>query len=145
MYEPAFGNILTTRAVGIVIPVNTVGVPGKGLAKQAADLVPGWEEDYKASCDFLEVGSVSLYWLDKSTVFISLPTKRHWRDPSKLEWIAAGLDATIKACEAENIPTIAIPMLGCGCGELIWADVRALIRERFDKTAVKAYIYGPLT
>ena len=145
MYEPAFGNILTTRAAGIVIPVNTVGVPGKGLAKQAADRIPGWADDYKASCDFLEVGSVTLYWLDRGSVIISLPTKRDWREPSKMEWIAAGLGALIKACKAEGIHSVAIPMLGCGCGELVWSDVRTLIRERFDKTDVVAYIYGPLT
>ena len=137
------GNILSAQTQAIVIPVNTIAVAGTGLAKQAADSIPGWLEDYKQACTYLEVGSVTIYRVDEYHVVVSFPTKRDWRDPSKLEWIDAGLKALVKACHVEKIESIAIPMLGCGKGELAWEDVCPLIYKHFDGAPIHVAIYGP--
>lgn len=49
---------------------------------------------------------------------INFPTKRHWRDPSQLEDIEAGLIDLAATLTVLNIHSVAIPQLGCGLGGL---------------------------
>lgn len=55
---------------------------------------------------------------------IHFPTKRHWRNPSKLAWVQDGLRDLIRVIREKNIESIALPPLGCGNGGLDWALVR---------------------
>ncbi len=72
----------------------------------------------------------------------AFPTKDHWREPSRLEWIDGGLwsmklDLAIQECRS-----VAIPPLGCGLGGLAWADVRPLIERHLgaiDDLTVEVY------
>src|SRR5512142_3073333 len=54
---------------------------------------------------------------------INFPTKRHWRQPSKLEYIEAGLVDLVARVRELGIRSIAVPPLGCG---LAWSDVKPL-------------------
>jgi O-acetyl-ADP-ribose deacetylase (regulator of RNase III) len=62
---------------------------------------------------------------------IHFPTKRHWRERSRLEDVQAGLVALTAEVERLEIQSIAIPPLGCGNGGLDWAVVKPLIVEAF--------------
>jgi hypothetical protein len=55
---------------------------------------------------------------------INFPTKKHWRNPSKLEWIRDGLRDLVRVVIEERIPSVALPPLGCGSGGLDWAVVK---------------------
>ncbi len=51
---------------------------------------------------------------------INFPTKRHWRDKSRIEDIEAGLAALVAEIKARAIRCLALPPLGCGLGGLDW-------------------------
>ena len=58
-----------------------------------------------------------------------MPTKRHWRDRSPLELVAASIRAIGPACARHGITEIAVPPLGDGLGGLDPAAVRPLVLE----------------
>lgn len=58
---------------------------------------------------------------------INFPTKRHWREPSRIENIGSGLQALVQVIQEHAIRSIAIPPLGCGLGGLDWQAVKPLI------------------
>src|SRR5262249_13819854 len=55
---------------------------------------------------------------------IHFPTKKHWRQPSKLEWVRQGLADLVRVIRDRGIRSIALPPLGCGSGRLEWNQVR---------------------
>src|SRR6266404_4098954 len=63
---------------------------------------------------------------------INFPTKRHWRNPSRMADIEAGLVDLVAQVRRLNIRSIAIPPLGCGNGGLSWSDVRPRIEAAFS-------------
>lgn len=133
------GNILDDDADWIVNPVNTVGVMGKGLAKQFKDKYPEYFADYKRRCDNGEIliGHVDYYGGifagDKG--IISFPTKKFWANKSKPEWIECGLNSILQDIMLhESFGTIAFPKLGCGLGGLDWVtQVKPLMEEFAEK------------
>ena len=76
---------------------------------------------------------------------INFPTKRHWRDKSKLEDVQTGLKALVAEVQQLGITSIAIPALGCGNGGLDWLEVKPLIESAFvELPEVKAIVFEPM-
>jgi hypothetical protein len=63
---------------------------------------------------------------------INFPTKRHWRDPFRMEDIESGLPALVVEIRTRGIPSIAIPALGAGLGGLARADVKLRIENALE-------------
>lgn len=140
------GDILHAPADVLVNPVNTVGVMGKGLALQFKLAYPEMFAEYLAACcnGSLRVGRVMAHKTDEFPYIISFPTKRHWRDPSRLEWIRLGLIHLRATICGLDVRSVAVPPLGCGLGGLNWGDVRKLIREEMGSlSTVDLLLYGP--
>ena len=64
---------------------------------------------------------------DSPRFIVNFPTKRHWRQPSRLEDIDLGLKALGEEIGRRGMRSIAVPALGCGLGELRWAEVFPLM------------------
>lgn len=149
MIEYRKGNILNSGAAALVNPVNAVGVSGKGLALAIKNAFPAWERVYSLSAKRGEImpGKVWRYRALEGPLIYAFPTKAHWRDPSRIEWIRDGLDSlTADVCGEFGPSSIAIPALGCGLGGLRYEDVRPLIHaaaEKMSKAGVDAWIYEP--
>lgn len=127
------GNIFESKADVLVNPVNTVGIMGAGLAKQFKDQFPNMYEAYKMLCKIGVVETGSIVWFNGSDRTIAnLPTKRHWKNPSKLEWISEGLNALHNDMYRGGYTSVALPKLGCGLGGLKWEVVKDLIELEFD-------------
>jgi len=121
-------NIFKSPAQVLTNTVNCVGVMGKGLALEFKTRYPAMFEDYKRRCDRGEVRPGRPYvWEDDSVQVLNFPTKRHWRDDSRLDDIEAGLKYLAANYQDLGISTLALPQLGCGNGGLQWSDVRPLI------------------
>ncbi len=75
-----------------------------------------------------------------------MATKYDWHNDSKLEWIEIGLFHLTKAMNFYNIPSIALPAVGCGKGNLPWPVVEQMIKDSFlhDQQARKIEVYTPL-
>ena len=75
---------------------------------------------------------------------INFPTKKHWRNPSRMEWIKEGLNDLVIQIIKFRIGSIALPPLGCGNGGLEWAEVRELIVEALNPlTSVDVQVFEP--
>jgi O-acetyl-ADP-ribose deacetylase (regulator of RNase III) len=76
---------------------------------------------------------------------INFPTKRHWRHPSKLEYIQNGLQDLIEQVKRLDIASIAVPPLGCGHGGLDWSVVRPIILDAFATVPhVRVVLFEPM-
>lgn len=139
------GDILDSHAQTLVTTVNTAGVMGKGLAKAFKERYPGLYAGYKRACEtnlFLKEG-LYVHEVDGTRKIVCFPTKRHWRFPSKLEWIDEGLRKLAEGVEKYGITSLAIPALGCGEGKLDWEAVYPLIREHLDPLEIPVAVYLP--
>ncbi len=125
------GNILESDAEALVNTVNTVGVMGKGIALAFKKTFPIVFEEYEKSIvnKSIEIGKVQLVKTGtiKPSYVINFPTKQHWRQPSKMEYIQKGMAALVETIKLNQIKSIAIPPLGCGNGKLNWSEVKPLM------------------
>ena len=139
------GDLFSSPAQVLVNTVNTVGVMGKGIALEFKKRYPDMFEEYKSMCDKhnLVIGKLML-WYAADHWILQFPTKEHWRNPSKLEYIEKGLMAFVRKYADYNISSIAFPKLGCGNGELDWKDVKVLMEKYLKDLPIDVYIYlGP--
>jgi len=134
MVELKRGDILSEDAEALVNTVNCVGIMGRGIALQFRRAFSENYEAYRQACQRHEVQPGRMFVYDLNRLhnprwIINFPTKRHWRDRSRIEDIESGLQDLVKAVQDRRIKSIAIPPLGCGLGGLIWGDVRPLIER----------------
>ncbi len=129
----------------LVNTVNTVGVMGKGLAKDFKAIYPEMFQEYQDLCErgLFDIGRLWLYRSPNKSV-LNFPTKRHWRNPSKPEYIEDGLRKFADAYSVYGITSISFPRLGCGNGELDWErQVRPLMERYLNKLPVSIYVHVP--
>lgn len=147
------GNILDDEADILVNAVNCVGVMGKGLALQVKQRHPQVFAAYRQACRRGEVAPGRLHVAPftgthdqmRTRFIVNFPTKRDWREPSRVEDIRLGLQALPGAIESVGSWSIAIPPLGCGLGGLDWhRDVEPLVLEALEPVAdVDVRLYAP--
>jgi len=149
MLESCWGNLLEADAEALVNTVNCVGVMGKGLALQFKQAFPENFRQYQQACRNGEVQPGQMFIvptgrLDNPRYIINFPTKRHWKNPSRLEDIKTGLQALVAEVKRLGIASIAIPPLGCGNGGLDWSRVAPLIESAFaELPEVKVLVFEP--
>jgi O-acetyl-ADP-ribose deacetylase (regulator of RNase III) len=143
--EYVTGNILESDCQCLVNPVNTVGVMGKGLAKQFKMAYPAMMESYVDNClsGALVPGRLMFYQPNDSEKILCLfPTKTHWHLKSELKYVERGLIAFTEYYEEWNITSVAFPMLGCGLGGLDWQHhVKPLMEMYLSKLPIRVEIY----
>lgn len=124
------GNIFNSDCEFLINPVNCVGVMGKGLALQFKNIFPNNFLKYKQHCleGNLSVGKL-LITSENNKKIINFPTKEHWKNPSKLEYIILGLEKIEIAINRFNIQSIAFPKIGAGLGRLEWDLVHEEIKK----------------
>jgi O-acetyl-ADP-ribose deacetylase (regulator of RNase III) len=143
------GNLLDADAQALVNTVNTVGVMGKGIALMFKEAFPENFRRYSAACKDHQVEVGRMFVTERSELLgpkwiINFPTKKHWRHPSKLQWINEGLDDLRRVIEEKEIQSIAIPPLGSGNGGLEWPVVRREIEAKLsDMEGVDIVVFEP--
>lgn len=148
MIELKQGNIFDSEAEVLLNPVNTEGVMGKGLAYQFKLKYPENFKLYYNKCKNLEleIGKELVYVFENGKYVVNFPTKKTWREDSKLEYIKMGLDKLKEFILKNNIRSVAIPPLGAGNGKLDWSVVKnEIIKfcDTFDRDKFNFIIYEP--
>lgn len=141
------GNIFDDEGI-ILVPVNTRGVMGAGLALAFKKRYLDFFHRYKAMCDQnkFKPGMVMRCHIgDDEHIFVS--TKDHWKDPSQIHWIESIMRKLPVALEGlSDSKPILIPKLGCGLGGLNWEDVRRVILDELRESGLDksrhVVIYG---
>jgi O-acetyl-ADP-ribose deacetylase (regulator of RNase III) len=145
------GNLLKAETEAIVNTVNTVGVMGKGIALMFKEAFPDNFKAYQAACKSgqLRVGKIFAFRRDNllgPKWVINFPTKDHWRNDSKIEWIVDGLRDLRSFILSNNIKSIAIPPLGAGNGKLDWHAVKHVIEQELTQLKdVHVVVFEPVT
>lgn len=142
------GNLLEANAEALVNTVNCVGVMGKGIALQFKQAYPEVFKEYAKQCKSgtIEIGRMHVVAMDSligTKYIINFPTKKHWKEKSKINYVKDGLLDLVRVVKELNIKSIAIPPLGCGNGGLDWSKVRSLIESVFSDLSTDVYIYEP--
>ncbi len=143
MITYVLGDIFTSPATVLVNTVNTVGVMGKGIAKDFKAYYPDMFKQYQDLCESgeLQIGRL-FYYRGAHKSVLNFPTKRHWREKSNTSHIEAGLATFVEKYEQYSIKSIAFPQLGCGNGDLMWeSQVRPLMESYLGNLPVKVYIH----
>lgn len=137
------GDIFQSNAQVITNTVNCAGVMGKGLALAFKERFPELFRDYVSRCEKHEVRPGKPYlWENKEVQVLNFPTKRHWKENSRLEDIEEGLKYLASNYAQMGISSIALPPLGCGLGGLNWADVKNLINKHLGPIVdLDVYVY----
>ncbi|WP_052342848.1 macro domain-containing protein [Bacillus sp. EB01] len=136
-------DLFESPAQVLVNTVNTVGVMGKGIAKRFKETYPEMFEQYQKYCEdkLLEVGKLWLYKSEHKWV-LNFPTKKHWRSPSKLEYIEKGLQKFVETYQEKGITSISFPLLGCGNGGLDWeSEVKPLMEKYLRQLPIEIFIH----
>lgn len=134
MLRIATGDILSADAEALVNTVNCVGVMGRGVALQFKRAFPDNFKRYEKACERGEVQPGRMLVVENTELtgpryIINFPTKRDWKNKSRIEDIESGLVALVSEIGSRGIRSVALPPLGCGLGGLDWKDVRPRIER----------------
>ena len=152
MIEFKTGDIFESDMETLVNPVNCVGVMGGGLAAPFKKRYPESFKGYMQWCkDKPTPGSSFSFCREFETDPVSgkkhnvicLPTKLHWKDPSKIEYIESSLMLFCALQKSLYIRSIAFPALGCGLGGLTWDEVKSVMIKHLEKLQIPVEIYEP--
>jgi O-acetyl-ADP-ribose deacetylase (regulator of RNase III) len=147
MIEFKKGDIFTEDVEALVNAVNCVGIMGRGIALQFKKTWPENFNAYAAACRRHEIQPGHMFVFETGRLrnphyIINFPTKRHWREKSRIEDIKSGLIALVAEIQKRGIRSIAIPALGAGLGGLSWVEVRARIeRAMMNLAEIKIVIF----
>ena len=136
-------SLFESPAKVLVNTVNTVGVMGKGIAKEFKRIYPEMFARYRELCErkMFNIGELWLYETPHKRV-LNFPTKKHWRNPSKTEYIEHGLEKFVEIYQDARFTSVSFPMLGCGNGELDWkSQVKPLIEKHLKGLPVQIFIH----
>ena len=146
----ASGDMLQSNAEVITNPCNTVGASGAGLSK-AISKRWGWAtQDYRQAVNSgkLRIGTLHLsnprQLVDGYIVapkILHFPTKKHWKNPSQIEFVEQGLEYFANHWEQWDAESFAFPMLGCGLGGLNWRIVRMYVEEYLSDIPARIIVY----
>ncbi|MGC8904934.1 type II toxin-antitoxin system antitoxin DNA ADP-ribosyl glycohydrolase DarG [Thermus sp.] len=143
------GDLLKARVEALVNTVNTVGVMGKGVALQFKRTFPDNYQAYMRACKRGEVQIGRIFVHDRGPLakpryIFNFPTKKHWRHPSRMEYVEEGLKDLVRQIRELGVHSIALPPLGAGNGKLPWPEVRRRIQEALGALeGVEVLVYEP--
>lgn len=137
------GSLFESPAQVLVNTVNTKGVMGKGIALEFKRIYPEMFREYRDLCDQqkLGIGTLHLYKTPHKWI-LNFTTKKHWRQPSRIEYVEAGLQTFVKVYGEKGITSAAFPPLGCGNGQLDFErQVKPLMEQYLGKLSIPMFIY----
>lgn len=137
------GDLFESKAQTLVNTINCVGAMGKGIALEFKKRYPEMFVKYQQLCkdNLIEVGKLWLYKSPNKWV-LNFPTKKHWRNPSKVEYLQAGLKKFVDEYVGKGITSVAFPLLGANNGGLGPKLSLDLMTNYLSVCEIPVYIYN---
>lgn len=140
------GNLFTSKCQTLVNTVNCVGVMGAGIALEFRLRYPEMYNRYIDLCKQkrMDVGKL---WLYKSNFHwvLNFPTKKHWKQPSELNFLELGLQKFVDTYKEKEITSIAFPLLGTQNGGIPEEQSLEIMKQYLEhcNLPVEIYLYDP--
>lgn len=136
------GSIFSSKCQTLVNTVNCVGIMGAGIALECRLRYPQMFEQYARLCADarLDIGQLWLYKTPQRWV-LNFPTKKHWRYPSRPEYLRLGLQKFVDTYQARGITSVAFPLLGAHNGGLPPKESLALMLHYLGACTIPVEIY----
>ncbi len=136
------GNIFNTKHQTIVNTVNCFGVMGAGIALECKYRYPIMFEKYNDICNknLLDIGKLYLYKSSNKWI-LNFPTKKHWKYPTKPEYLKKGLIKFRETYKKKGITSIAFPLLGAQNGGLSKNESLDLLEEYLKDIDIPIEVY----
>ncbi|MYC31754.1 MAG: macro domain-containing protein [Chloroflexi bacterium] len=141
------GNIFTSECQTLVNTVNCVGVMGAGIALEFKFRHPTMFERYVQLCKVghIETGKLWLYKPPKGDSdrrwVLNFPTKKHWKDPSKNEYLVMGLKKFLETYKDKSVESIAFPILGATNGKIAERESLSIMQNYLAQCDIPVEIY----
>ncbi len=120
---------------------------GAGIALECRLRYPKMFIRYQEFCNTgqIDIGKIWLYKGDDRWI-LNFPTKKHWKYPSKEEYLIKGLEKFTNHYSRLGIQSIAFPLLGASHGELSSETSLKIMRSCLDSLEIdiEIYEYDPL-
>ena len=141
------GNIFTSECQTLVNTVNCVGVMGAGIALEFKFRYPAMFSKYVDHCKAGRIATGKL-WLYKPGPdeadhrwVLNFPTKKHWKDPSKNEYLVMGLKKFRETYQDKEIQSIAFPLLGVTNGKIAERESLSIMKSYLEDCDIPVEIY----
>ncbi|CAM4321701.1 macro domain-containing protein [Vibrio neonatus] len=142
------GNIFDSKRDVIVNAVNCVGIMGAGIALEYRLRYPDMFSKYQQFCEdgLLDIGKIWIYGNVGSQRVLNFPTKKHWKFPSKEEYLRKGLEKFVETYKEKHVGSIAFPLLGADKGGLGKERSLSIMQEYLDTLDIDVdiYFYDPM-
>lgn len=140
------GNLFNSTCQTLVNTINCVGVMGAGIALEFRLRYPEMYTRYVEICqqDLIDIGKLWLYKSDQRWI-LNFPTKRHWKKPSRLEFLELGLQKFVDTYKEKEISSIAFPLLGTQNGGIPQNQSLEMMQKYLEQCElpIEIYIYTP--
>lgn len=149
MIEYVSGDFFDYNADIRINTVNCVGVMGAGVALEFKNKYLDMFKAYVKVCNEKKIEPGNPYIWEEQDLFskcviINLPTKIHWKNPSKYEYVKKDLEwlRQYLKCKDKNC-VVTLPALGCGHGGLNWSIIRNEIEYYLGDMQAKILVFEP--
>lgn len=136
---------IAPRGSVIVIPVNTVGVHGRGLALYMRTVYKTSLARYMRLCKSGKINTGDMEVVQEEDFNVALfPTKYQWRNPSCTRLIRRSAIRLRSYLDAHGLTECHLPRVGCGTqtgGLDYFADVRPIFDEVFANSGIQLNVY----
>ncbi len=141
------GNIFASDCQTLVNTINCDGVMGAGIALEFKLRLPAMFEQYVEHCQKgrIDIGKL---WIYKPPVdakeqrwVLNFPTKLHWKNPSKIEYLEEGLAKFVDVYRSRGVKSIAFPVLGSKNGGLDEERSLSVMQKYLTKCDITIEIY----
>ena len=141
------GNIFASQCQTLVNTVNCEGVMGAGIALEFKLRHPEMFEQYAAHCRAgrIDIGKLWIYQppaeAGDGRWVLNFPTKRRWKDPSRLEYLVSGLEKFAGSYHRRGVQSAAFPVLGSANGGLPEEASLAVMLQYLEPCEIPVEIY----
>ena len=146
------GNMFNSKMQTLTCTINVVGVMGAGIAKEFRSRYPELFDYYRSRYPFhrnprttdldnVLIHQLLTYPINQHQQCLLFPTKKHWINPSQIEWIDENLELLSRYYVELGITSLALPALGCSNGKLNFEDVLPLIKKHLDPLPFPIEVY----
>lgn len=138
------GNLFTSKAMAVGHGVNTKGSMGAGIAKSFREAWPDMYERYNWACmsGYLKPGGIFPFQLPSGGWIYNIASQQKPGPDARLSWLSTGVCRALFHALDNNVPSIALPQIGCGIGGLRWPDVHEILSGMAELTTVDIEVWS---